>query len=148
MLSLKLVRLIERHSQQLASGLCAKLRNSEKTTEFLRVPAEELEAAAFDIYRHLGEWLLTKTESDIELRYKEIGARRAGQGISVTQWIWAVVLTKEHLWGFLQRESLVDRPFELYGELELLRLLDQFFDRAIYYGVIGHQRAVPMEKAA
>jgi hypothetical protein len=147
MLSLKLVHLIERHSEQLARGLCEKLRRCDKTSDFLRVPSEELEAAAFEIYRHLGEWLLTKTESDIEVLYKEIGARRAAQGISIADWIWGIVLTKEHLWGFLQRESLLDRPFELYGELELLRLLDQFFDRAIYYGVLGYNE-VSMQKAA
>ncbi len=148
MLSLNLVRLIERHSDQLAHGLCEKLRLSDKTADFLRVPSEELEAAAFQVYRHLGEWLLTKTECDIEVRFKEIGARRAAQGVSVADWIWGIVITKEHLWGFLQRESLVDRPFELYGELELLRLLDQFFDRAIYYGVLGYQQHRVLEEAA
>lgn len=147
MLSLKLVHLIEKHSDQLARGLCEKLLNSEKTSEFRAVPSEELESAAYQIYRHLGEWLLTKTETDIEVRYREIGARRVAQGISVAQWIWALVVTKEHLWGFLQRESLLDRPFEVYGELELLRLLDQFFDRALYYGIIGYQKA-SLQRAA
>ncbi len=147
MLSLKLVQLIERNSDQLAHGLCEKLRHCEKTTDFLRVPAEELESAAYLGYRHLGEWLLTKTESDVELRYKEVGARRSAQGIRISQWVWALVLTKEHLWGFLQRESLLDRPFELYGELELLRLLDQFFDRAMYYGILGFQQTA-LERAA
>ncbi len=148
MLSLKLVQLIEKHSPQLAHGLCEKLRKSEKTDDFRRVPGEELEAAAFDIYRHLGEWLLTKTETDIELRYREVGARRAAQGVSITEWVWAIILTKEHLWGFLQRESLLDRPFEVFGELELLRMLDQFFDRAIYYGIVGFQQHAAMQEAA
>ena len=58
------------------------------------------------------------------------------------------MITKEHLWGFLQRESLLDRPFELYGELELLRMLDQFFDRAAYYGILGYQQYAAMERAA
>jgi hypothetical protein len=29
----------------------------------------------------------------------------------------------------------------LYGELELQRLLNQFFDRAIYYAVLGYEEA-------
>ena len=140
MLSLKLVHLIEKHSDQLAQGLCEKLRRAEKTKHFLQVPGDELEVGAFDVYRHLGEWLLTKTETDIELRYKDIGARRAAQGVPLDEWVWAIILTKEHLWGFLQRESLLDRAFEVYGELELLRMLDQFFDRAIYYGLLGYQQ--------
>ncbi len=148
MLSLKLVHLIEKHSDELAHGLCEKLRKAEKTRHFLCVPGDELEAAAFEIYRHLGEWLLTKTDTDVELRYKDVGARRAAQGIPPEEWVWAVILTKEHLWGFLQRESLLDRPFEVFGELELLRMLDQFFDRAIYYGLIGYQHHTSLHEAA
>jgi hypothetical protein len=36
----------------------------------------------------------------------------------------------DHLWEFLQRQGFMNSPVELYGEMELLRLLDQFFDRA------------------
>ena len=51
-------------------------------------------------------------------------------------------MTKEHLWGFLQRETLIDRPVELFGELELIMLLDQFFDRAMYYAGAGYEQEV------
>ena len=37
-----LVRLIERHADELADGLLKKLRNSDRTTEFRRIPVEEL----------------------------------------------------------------------------------------------------------
>jgi hypothetical protein len=43
---------------------------------------------------------------------------------------------------FLQRESLPERPIEAFGELEMLQLLDQFFDRAIYYASVGYERAL------
>jgi hypothetical protein len=36
---------------------------------------------------------------------------------------------------------------QIYGELELVQLLDQFFDRALYYAVVGYERA-RMRKAA
>jgi hypothetical protein len=29
----------------------------------------------------------------------------------------------------------------VFGELELLRLLDQFFDRAVYYATEGYEQA-------
>jgi len=37
---------------------------------------------------------------------------------------------------------MLDRPLELYQEMELLRLVDQFFDRAVYYAARGHERAM------
>jgi hypothetical protein len=84
--------------------------------------------------------LLTKTGSDIDLRYPDLGARRAAQGVSLADFCWAIVLTKEHLWEFLRRQGFLRGPVEIYGELELLRLLDQFFDRALCYAAEGQKQ--------
>ena len=147
MLGGHLVRLIERHADELAEGLMKKLRNSDRTTEFRKVPPEELKNGAREIYLNLGDWLLTKTESDIEVRYTQLGSRRATQGVPVTQFLWAVLLSKEHLFAFLQREAFAEGPVQLYSELELVQFLDQFFDRALYYAVVGYEHA-RMRKAA
>jgi hypothetical protein len=42
--------------------------------------------------------------------------------------------------AFVQREGLSDSAMELHGELELLHLLGQFFDRALYYAAVGYER--------
>ena len=66
----------------------------------------------------------------------------AAQHVPLSQLTWTIILTKENLWEFLKSESVLDRPVEVFGELEMLQLLDQFFDRAIYYAAIGYERAV------
>ncbi len=147
MLGGHLLRLIERHSDELAEGLMKKLRSSDRTTEFRKVPNDELKDAAREIYRNLSDWLLTKTESDIELRYTQLGARRAAQGIPICQFLWAVMVSKEHLFAFLRREGFAEGAVQLYGELELLQLLDQFFDRAVYFATVGYEKS-RMRKAA
>jgi hypothetical protein len=141
MLAYRLVRLIETHSDALAASLLAKVQTSELTHAYRSVPAEELKQRVSEIYRHLGDWLLGKSEFDIEQRYEEIGTRRAHQGVPVSELIWVIVLTKENLWEFLRKESVMERPAEVFGELEMLQLLDQFFDRATYYASLGHERA-------
>ncbi len=141
MLAYRLVRLIETHSDALASSLLTKVQTSELTRAYGRVPAEELKQRVYEIYRHLGDWLLGKSEFDIEQRYEEIGARRAHQGVPMSELIWVLVLTKENLWEFLRKESVMERPAEVFGELEMLQLLDQFFDRATYYASLGYARA-------
>ena len=138
MIGSRLVGLIERHSDELADGLAHKLCKATRTADFRKIPQDELAKGAHEIYSNLSDWLLTKTESDIELRYTAIGARRAAQGVALAQLVWAMLVSKEHLWGFLQREGFVTGPVELFGELELLQLLDQFFDRAMYYAVLGY----------
>ena len=105
-----------------------------------KVPTDELRRRTHEILENLSEWLLTKTGGDIEQRYSELGARRASQGVALSDYCWAIVLTKEYLWEFLQRQGFLRSPVEIYGEMELLRLLDQFFDRAICSAAEGYEQ--------
>jgi len=139
MIALRLVRLIEDHSDELAEGLLKKFQNSPLTKDFAKVPAHELRDRVYEILHNLGDWLLYKKEVDVERRYRELGARRAAQDVSVSDYCWAIVLTKEHLWDFLQRQGMLRGPLEIYGELELVRLMDQFFDRALCYATEGYE---------
>jgi hypothetical protein len=124
----------------LANGLLQRVQTAETARDYMKVPAEELKTRVYEVYRHLGEWLLGKSEFDIENRYVEIGRRRAEQGVALSQLVWTIIQTKENLWDFLRRESVLDRPVEIFGELELLQLLEQFFERAIYYAAVGYER--------
>ncbi|MGB8011619.1 MAG: hypothetical protein WCF68_08395 [Terriglobales bacterium] len=141
MLSHRFVHLIEEHSDALAAGLLHKIQRSAHTEAFRKVPPDELKERIYEIYRHLGEWLLDKSESDIEERYTHIGIRRADQGVPLSQVIWAIILTKGNLWEFILDESFPDRPIDLFGKQELLQLLEQFFDRAIYSAAVGYEWA-------
>ena len=140
MIALRLVRLIESHSDELAQGLITKIENSHRTRDLRKVPPEELRSRVYEIFHHLSEWLLTRPEIDIESRYITIGARRASQGVSLADFNWALVMTKEYLWEFLQRQGFLQSPLEIYGEMELLRLLDQFFDHALCYASEGFEQ--------
>jgi len=141
MIALKLVHLIEQHSEELAHSLIRKIENSHKCAELSRIPSREIESRAFEIYVHLSEWLLHKTELDIERTYVALGNHRCRQRIAFNHVFWGIILTKENLWDFLQRESVQESALELHGEFELLRLLDQFFDRALYYLAVGYWHA-------
>jgi hypothetical protein len=141
MLSHRLVHLIEEHSDALASGLLRKVQRSARTEAFRNVPHEEITQRTYEVYRHLGEWLLDKSETDIEQLYTQTGIRRAGQGVPLSQLIWAIILTKDNLWEFVLDESYPDRPVEIFGKQELLQLLDQFFDRALYGAAVGYELA-------
>jgi len=142
MLSYRLVRLIESHADALANGLEQKVKTGSQVQHFRNVPAHELRERVYEIYRHLGEWLLGKNELDIEHRYREIGGRRARQNVPLSEVIQAIVLTKENLWEFLKSEAVVDRAVEIMGELELLQMLEMFFDRAIYYAAVGYEEQI------
>jgi len=142
MMLYRLVRLIETHSEALAACLLDRVQNSDAMPDYGKVPPEELKERVYEIYRHLGDWLIAKDEFDLERRYLTIGARRALQSVPLSQVAWAIILTKENLWEFIKKEIAIERPVEVFGELEMLQMLDHFFDRAIYYAAVGYERMV------
>ena len=148
MLATRLVRLIELHSADLANSLTEKILTSQRTLDYLKIPPQELKQQSYEIYAHLGEWLLAKTETEIEHHYISLGQQRAEQGIRLSDFIWALVITKENLIHYLQTQGTVDGAMQLLGELELVQLVEQFFDRAMYYGMVGYERTMKSAKVA
>jgi hypothetical protein len=147
MIALRLVHLIEHHSDELAETLTHRLLSSERTCGLRKVPVAELHQRCHDVYRHLSDWLLTKTESEIQEAYAALGARRASQRVPLADLTWALMLTKENLLDFLVREGVHGSVESVYGELELLRSLGQFFDRAIYHATAGYEHACALTYA-
>jgi len=93
-----------------------------------------------EILQHLSEWLLTKTGDDIEQRFFELGERRASQWVTLSDFRWAIAVIKKHLWEFLERQGFKRGPVEIHGEVELLRLLDRFLDRALCFATEGYEQ--------
>jgi len=139
----RLVKVIESNSDRLSKNLLESVLKSERTTEMRRIDSPELLQRAKEIYGDLGGWLLNKTEADIELRYKQVGERLAQMGIPVSHWVWSLALGRQQLWGLLQTEAFPEGAFEVFGHLELVQTLDQFFDRAVYHGIVGFEAARP-----
>lgn len=139
MIALRLVHLIESHSEQLAEALINKLERSSRAGELKKVPPHEIKERTREVYRNLSDWLLTKTEDDIERVYVPVGRRRAEQGVTLSALCWALMMTEENLWDFLELQGMRERPLEILGGFELLRLLDTFFDDAIYFSTLGYE---------
>ena len=137
----RLVRLIETHSKELAAELLTRARQSPHLVTFPKVPDHELRQRVYEIYSQLGQWLMTRTEADIERQYSEIGARRYHQGVLLSELLWAIVLTKDNLWDFLYRESWPGFEIEVLAEHDMFRMIDHFFNRAMYYAARGYEQA-------
>jgi hypothetical protein len=137
LLAYRLVKLIENHSAGLSRSLQARYRQCGKCSSYANVSNRELADTVYEVYHHLGEWLMGKTEADIEARYLAIGAQR----VPVSEVVWMIWLVRENLWEYLQKHAELERPAEIFGELELLEMLDKFFHLAIYYATLGHERA-------
>lgn len=140
LLAHRLMRLIESHADELAERLEAEIASSERCGTYARVSSEELKKLVAGIYANLGQWLVTKTEQDIERAYMTVGTRRAEQCVPASQLLWCIVLVKETLWDYLKDMEGISNTSEVFAVLELMQMVDQFFDRAMYYAVRGHEQ--------
>jgi hypothetical protein len=139
MLSVRLVRLIEDHAEELTSGLLDDLAVNARTPAYHRIPRNELHHRVYDVYKNLGEWLAHSTDESIEATYSELGKRRHREGVPLSEVVCALTLAKYHLREFIRQRGLIDSAVELYQEQEFHQLVGRFFDRAIYYSVRGFE---------
>ena len=147
MLALRLVHLIETHSEKLSAKILGIFLNSPQCSDLHKIPPEELHARTHELLEHVSEWLTTKTEKDLEERYTELGRRRAAQGVKLSHFIWAIGATREQIHKFVREEALLGSTVELVGMLELMSRLDRFFDHAMYYACQGYEAAMRREVA-
>lgn len=145
----RLVQLMKDKSVLMSEGLVLRVRASNKckTLQF-RVPESEQREYARAIYQDLIHWLEGETESQLEERYVSLGMRRASQEVPSNQLFWAVTIANEYLWDYMQQECLHEDPVDFWGGVTLLRSLARFFDRVVYFALIGYEQAGGNESAA
>jgi hypothetical protein len=148
MVGSKFTKLVEKNSEELSLQLAHKLHSSSRTKGFHNLPLADLVADVHYLYHNLGDWLLYRTEDDVRSRYAEIGRRRALQQITSEELMWGFTMAKEHIISFLQREAAADNALALFGELEFVMALSQFFDRAIYFALAAQRTAIQQEAVA
>jgi hypothetical protein len=138
----KLIQHLKDDVDGMSERLLEKIRNSRRCSELLlRVPAEEHKRYAVDVYHDLMMWLVAENDSSLEPNYVGLGKLRAQQGVPFSHLFWAVCITREYLWEYIQQECLIEEPVEFWGGVILLRSLNQFFDRALYSALLGYQMA-------
>ena len=141
MRALKLIQHMKGNAERMSEEVIQKIRNSERCSQLvLAVPAEQQKRSILEIYRDLTAWLGTESDKTIEQRYKSLGMLRAQQGVPFSNLYWAICIAHEHLWGYMQQECLLDEPVEFWGGVILLRSLTQFFDRALYFALLGYEK--------
>jgi hypothetical protein len=140
-LSGRLIRIVEDNAETLTEGAVKKLQASVLTSSYHDLPYREIYDRVYGVYHNLGRWLWEKSTPAIETWYNELGEERCKRGVPLGQVLWALVLTKDYLIGYLDACSFADSALELYQQQEFDRIIGHFFDRAICYVAEGYERA-------
>jgi len=148
MLSGRLVEMVEDHADQLTQALVAELRQEPRALAYQRLSYADIYERVYSVYHDLGEWLGREAENLVEQQYSTLGKRRASEGIPLSQVVYVLIRTKTYLFEYVRRAGLFDSVMDLYQLQEFHRLVENFFDRAVYYAALGYERASALSSAA
>jgi hypothetical protein len=149
-LSARLLQLIQSHAGPLTRGALDDLTTNARTTAFRRLRTADLESRVSLLYHNLGKWLGDPKDDAVRAEYEEMGRTRHREGVPLSELVYAVIITKMHLRQYIRDHGLVDfagdritpdefLPLELHSIQELNYLVDDFFDRALYYLARGYE---------
>jgi hypothetical protein len=142
MISQRLVLLIEKHADEIARRWLKDVQENPKTPGYHAFPEKTLYKRAFEVYSNLGRFVGSEEHRDeVKRIYLELGAERFHEGFLVSEVVEALSLTKRHLWWYIREHGLLDTAVQLYQGLELHNSVVLFFDRAVYYAIVGYEQA-------
>ena len=149
MISAKLIELIAIHARRLSEDVTQDLATNARTPGFRKVPRHELEQRVFQIVHHLGNWVGDPRAATVEAEFLEWGRRRFDQGIPISEIVFAIIVLKQHLRGYIRDNGLVDAafpltdseyvlPMHLHSLQDLNTRVGEFFDEALYHLARGY----------
>jgi len=142
--SKRLVGLIERSAEELTHKWVQDVRTQDSMPHYRAQDEEMVFERAFRVYSQLGRWLSQDmTKAEIRDYWMALGRERCQEGYALSEIVQALSLIRRHLWLKVDSEGLLDTALDLRHAIELLTRVLIFFDRAIYYAVIGYESAEP-----
>jgi hypothetical protein len=150
MISARLIELIENHANRLTTDVVKDLAANPRTPGFRTVPRQDLEERVFELFHHLGNWIGSPKAERVEAEFSEWGRHRFGQGIPISEIVYAIIILKQHLRRYIQDNGLVDAafpridsdyvlPMHLHTLQDLNARVGEFFDEALYYLTRGYE---------
>ncbi len=148
MVTRRFVKMIETRADKVAKAWLREVRQSRYTPTYHRFPEEALFERAMNVYERLGYWLSPETQKEeIRYFYINLGKQRYQEGFSVEEIVMGLILLKRYLWLEVLSEGLTQTNLELYQALELNNQVVLYFDRAVYYSVVGYMEALQEAQA-
>lgn len=140
-ISERLVEMIERSADELARRWLRDVRTRPETPTYHTFDPEALLQRVALVYSQLGQWISRETsEEEIAKYYGSLGERRRREGFALSEVMWALVVTRRHIWFKVLSDGLMDTSLELNQALELNNRVVLFFDKAAYYLCKGYEK--------
>ncbi len=82
---------------------------------------------------------------EITDKYVRLGIRCCEERLSFSEMVRALILLKRHIWLFFQDSNFAGQPFDVRSIVALNNRTALFFDRAIFYFLVGFEQSTSDE---
>lgn len=73
-------------------------------------------------------------------KYLQLGIQCREHGVSFSEMVRVFILLKRHIWIFFQDSNFAGQPFDVRSIVALNNRTALFFDRAVYYFLVGYEQ--------
>jgi hypothetical protein len=137
----RLVDLIENEAEDLAKEWLNNVSENVDLPSYHHFDKGELYNTAFEVYRHIGKWVAWETSrEEVAEQYMAHGAQRRQQKFELAEVVQALILMRVYLWRKALSGGLLVSAYELQQAIELNLQVVRYFDRAIYFTIIGYMK--------
>ncbi|ANT65888.1 hypothetical protein [Prosthecochloris sp. CIB 2401] len=135
--------LIENHAESLSKRWAEEVLSNDLTAGYRSFSRQELHDIVFSRFRTLGEWLSRREGHDRELslNFCKIGGERHAAGIKSSDMVYSFMIEREMLMSYVQEEGIITEGIDLRRALEFTAELSHFYDKAIYFALVGYEEA-------
>ena len=133
-------KFIERFGEQIKEAFLEDANKRGILSDY-RLGKEMLSNLADNILSEFTKNIDKKTSVEtIAEKYSVLGTHCCTDGVSQSEMAHAFILLKRHIWLFFQDNNFAGQPFDVRSIIALNNRTALFFDRAVYYFLVGYER--------
>jgi len=141
MLYEKFTRLIEEHAEFLTKRWLSEVKKNSATKSYQNLPEKILTERVYTVYKNLSDYVLSDDPGyeKCARHYYNLGQERAKEKIPLSEVVYALILSRVVLWNYVGENGFIDNALELHKALNFYQKVNAFFDKALYFLVLGYE---------
>jgi hypothetical protein len=141
-------KFIERFHEQIKENFLEDAFNKREMLSRHQLGRRVLEDLADSVVSEFTKNIDRRTTIEtIADEYVQLGIKCCGERLSYSEMVRVFTLLKRHIWLFFQENNFAGQPFDVRSIVALNNRMALFFDRAVYYFLVGYEQAGSEDKS-
>ncbi|MCP4219116.1 MAG: hypothetical protein GY765_31060 [bacterium] len=138
----QVISALEKDIAAIVKTWAKKVTESAYMDTYQAFDREEVFMRGEKLYSNLIKWLGDGASDDVEDYFTRIGAERNEEGFPLSEVIFALYLTRSVLWDYFFKINDLLASFDKEKILELVHVLNNYFDRGNFFITRGYLNGV------